>query len=190
MSINTKLKHYKTVVQPEITYGSETLFKLRQKDNVDKILKIERRIVRTCINKKYQIEGVCRIIPNAAVYQEIEPITDFIRKKRISFFGHLVRTPEDRLIRKILEKLWKQKQQPVWIKEIKEDMKELDITLEDLKNKSNKVNKLKNSKIRFLPKIDKRETTKRVFSEEERKQRSDRMKKYWKNRKEKKHKTS
>jgi hypothetical protein len=53
LSIKTKLKHYKTVVQPEVTYGSETLFKVTQKNRIDKILKVERRIVRTCINKKY-----------------------------------------------------------------------------------------------------------------------------------------
>lgn len=185
LSIKTKLKHYKTVVQPEVTYGSETLFKVTQKNRIDKILKVERRIARTCINKKYQKDGQWWIVPNEVVYRELEPITDTIRKKRISFFGHIMRTPETRLPRKIIEKFWNMKQQVGWIKEIGEDMKELEITLDDVRNKTENLKKLKNIKIRFKPKIDKRHTVKRVFTDEERQRRSERMKSYWATRKEK-----
>ena len=184
LSIKTKLKHYKTVVQPEVTYGSETLFKITQKNRTDKILKVERRIGRTCINKKYQKDGQWWIVPNEVVYKELEPITDTIRKKRISFFGHIMRTPKTRLSRKIIDKLWNMKQQVGWIKEIREDMEELEITLEDLQNKTDHLKKLKNIKTRFKEKIDKRHTTKRVFSDEERQRRSERMKRYWAVRKE------
>lgn len=184
LSIKTKLKHYKTVVQPVVTYGSETLFKATQRNRTDKILKVERRIARTCINKKYQKDGQWWIVPNEVVYKELEPITDTIRKKRISFFGHILRTPKTRLSRKIVEKLWNLKQQVGWIKEIREDMEELGLTLDDLRNKTENLTKIKNKKTRFKPKIDKRHTVKRVFSEAERQKRSERMKRYWVNRKE------
>lgn len=183
LSIKTKLKHYKTVVQPEVTYGSETLFKVTQKNRIDKILKVERRIARTCINKKYQKDGQWWIVPNEVVYRELEPITDTIRKKRISFFGHILRTPETRVSRKIIEKLWNLKQQGGWLKEIREDMEELEITLDDLRNKTPNLKKLRNTEIRFQPKIDKRHTMKRVFTDEERQKRSERMKRYWATRK-------
>ena len=76
------------------------------------------------------------------------------------------------------------KQQVGWIKEIREDMKELEITLDDLQNKNKNCRKLKDKEIRFKPKIDKRHTMKRVFTDEERQKRSERMKKYWAIRKE------
>ena len=174
LSAKTKLKHYKTVVQPEVTYGSETLFKITQKNRIEKILKIERRIVRTCIDKKHQKEGQWWIVPNEVVYREIEPVTDTMRKKRISFFGHLIRTPETRLSRNIIEKLWFQKLEVGWIKEIREDMKELGISLTDLQNKTGKITKLKDKSIRFKQKTDKRQnTTKRVFTDDVKKARSD-----------------
>ena len=184
LSIKTKLKHYKTVVQPEVTYASETLFKVTQKNRIDKILKVERRIVRTCINKKYQKDGQWWIVPNEVVYRELEPITDTIRKKRISFLGHVMRTPETRLLRLLIEKLWNLKQHAGWIKEIREDMEELEITLDDLRNKTQNLKKLKNSNIRFKQKIDKRHIMKRVFTDEERQMRSERMRSYWAIRKE------
>jgi uncharacterized protein Smg (DUF494 family) len=76
------------------------------------------------------------------------------------------------------------KQQAGWIKEIREDMEELGITLDDLQNKTQNLKKLKNAKLRFKQKIDKRHTMKRVFTDEERQMRSERMRSYWAIRKE------
>ena len=162
-----------------MTYASETLFKLNQKNRIDKVCKMERRIVRTIINKKYQKEGEWRIIPNEMVYKEIQPITDSMKKRRISYFGHVMRMPADRLTRRIMEKLWGQKAPPVWMREVREDMAELSLTLVDLREKTEKLRGIKDENIRFKPRISKSGLVKRVFSEAERKARSDRMKRYW-----------
>jgi Reverse transcriptase (RNA-dependent DNA polymerase). len=178
ISIAAKLKHYLTVTQPEVTYAAETIFKTTNTAEIDRILKTERRIIRTCINKQYEINGHWRIASNETVYKEIEPILSTIRKKRISFFGHLIRAPANRISKKIIEKLWKSKSNIKWITEIKEDLKELQITVDDLKNKTDNTKKLNNKQTRLQTKINKRSTG-RVITNEERKRISERMKKYW-----------
>ncbi|XP_039288261.1 uncharacterized protein LOC120352313 [Nilaparvata lugens] len=112
-----------------------------------------------------------------ATHKEIEPVTSTIKKKRISFFGHLIRASEDRLSRRIIEKLWKSKTNIKWIDELKEDMRELNITFEDLKNKSDNIRILKDKQTRLQIKV--RHRMGRVISDEERKLISERMKKYW-----------
>jgi hypothetical protein len=71
------------------------------------------------------------------------------------------------------------KQQSGWIKEIREDMEELEITLDDLQNKTQNLKKVKNAELGFKQKIDKRHIMKRVFTDEERQMRSERMRSYW-----------
>lgn len=101
MSLNSHkiktLQNSYTTRNIEITYASETIFKTTNNAEIDRIFKIERRIVRTCINKKYQENGHWRLASNETVYKEIEPVTRTIRKKRISFFGHLIRKSETEL---------------------------------------------------------------------------------------------
>lgn len=178
LSIAAKLKHYKTVTQPEITYAAETIFKTTNTAEIDRILKIERKIIRTCINKQYKINGHWRIPSNVTVYKTIEPVMSTIRKKRISFFGHLIRTPENRISKKIIEKLWNSKSTIKWITEIKEDIRELQITVDDLKNKTKNIRILQDTQTRLQMKINKRNAG-RAMSDEERKKISVRMKKYW-----------
>ncbi|KAG8261856.1 hypothetical protein J6590_064712 [Homalodisca vitripennis] len=139
---------------------------------------MERRIVRTCLNKNYQVDGVWRLASNETVYKNIEPITSIIKKKRISFLGHLLRTPENRISRKIVEKLWYSKSDIKWITELREDMRELQITVEDLKHKTNTL-KILNDKHSTLQLKRNKQRIGRVVPEEERKLRSERMKKYW-----------
>lgn len=76
--------------------------------------------------------------------RELHPVTITIKKlNRISFFGHLIRSPVSRIRRKIMEKLWNSKTNINWLIEIKEDMKELQIAIEDLKGKTEKLHILK-----------------------------------------------
>ena len=184
LSIATKLQHYKSVTQPEITYASETIFKTSNTLAIDKLLKIERRIIRTCINKSYQENGQWKLASNETVYREIEPVTSTIKKKRMSFFGHLIRSPENRISRKIVEKLWNSKSNIKWITEIREDMRELNITIKDLKEKSATLNILKDKNTRLQISINKQRNG-RQMSQEERRLISERMKKYWADRKQK-----
>ncbi|KAG8308457.1 hypothetical protein J6590_002544 [Homalodisca vitripennis] len=162
-----KLSWYST---PPPTHNTILAYALGQK--------MERRIVRTCLNKNYQVDGVWRLASNETVYKNIEPITSIIKKKRISFLGHLLRTPENRISRKIVEKLWYSKSDIKWITELKEDMRELQITVEDLKHKTNTL-KILNDKYSTLQLKRNKQRIGRVVPEEERKLRSERMKKYW-----------
>lgn len=40
-----------TVVQPEVTYAREAIFNVTQENGMDKILRVRRKIARTCTNK-------------------------------------------------------------------------------------------------------------------------------------------
>lgn len=179
LSIHTKLKHYKTTLRSQAMYSSETIFNLSGRGKAEDIRKIERRILRTCINKKNIVDGQHRLLTNKQICREIEPITDAMRKKRVSFFGHILRTPENRILRKIVEKLYNSKNSNIqWIKGIKEDLAELEITITDLKEKSPKYKQVINDKSKQLH-VKTRKLQKRVYSVEERQKRSERMKKYW-----------
>ncbi|XP_054259983.1 uncharacterized protein LOC128984672 [Macrosteles quadrilineatus] len=68
---------------------------------------------------------------------------------------------------------------------IKEDMRRLKISLVDLENKSEALAVLKDKNI-ILPIAANNQRQGRVVSEEERKQRSERMKKYWTDKKKRK----
>lgn len=182
LSINAKIKHYNAVIKPEATYAAETLFHLNGQSKTDKLQKIERRIGRTCINKKYQKDGQWRIVPNKVVYKELEPITDTMRKRRLGFFGHIMRMQDSRLLKQLVQYNLKSKNTTTgcrWIREIREDLKEIGLTPEDTVDKYKLKNKIKN--IRFT--LTKNKVTNRVFSTEERARRSERMKKYWEDRK-------
>ena len=184
LSINVKIKHYNTVIKPEATYAAETLFHLNEQSKTDKLQKIERRIGRTCINKKHQKDGQWRIVPNKVVYKELEPITDTMRKRRLGFFGHIMRMPESRLLKQLVQYNLNSKNTTTgcrWIREIREDLKEIGLTPEDTIDKIKLNHKIKDTNLRFT--LTKKQFTTRVFSIEERTRRSERMKKYWEDRK-------
>lgn len=86
LSINAKLQHYCSVIKPEATYACETLFKLNTKATTDTLQKVDRRILRTIINKKHQVDGQWRLLPNAVVYRESESIIHTKRKKKNCLF--------------------------------------------------------------------------------------------------------
>lgn len=91
------------------------------------------------------------------VYREsnfIQSVTDTISYNRISFVGNLIRRTETRLTRRVIAKLWKQNKKIGWMKEIREDMGELGIKLENLQKKTITSSNLKSYKIRFDPTID------------------------------------
>lgn len=180
LSINAKLQHYCTVVKPEATYACETLFKLNTKATTDTLQKVDRRILRTIINKKHQVDGQWRLLPNAVVYRESESIIDTMRKKRIAFFCHLYRLNEARILKQLFNYFWKNKTKFNWFKEVQNDLEELNITLAQIENREEK-KILKNKNIRFDLKTTKRKQY--VISDAERAARSSRMKTFWERKK-------
>lgn len=180
LSINAKIRHYNAVVKPEATYASETLFKLNTQATTDKLQKIDRRILRTAINFKHQIQGKWWIIPNAIVYQENESVIDTMRKKRLAFFSHLYRLPDTRLTKQLLSYQLKTKTQNKWFQEIKDDMESLSITKEMIEHREEK-KVLKENRLTQLP-FKKRKQTTVIITEKMRIARSNNMKMMWERR--------
>lgn len=62
---------------------------------------------------------------------QIEAVLSTVQNKQISFMGHINWLSENRISRKIVEKLWFSKSRNIgWIAVIKEHIEELRITLE------------------------------------------------------------
>lgn len=86
--------------------GSETLFKLDGnglKKNTQKKRKVG-RFLENALAERHKDKKQYRILPNEQVYKETVPITYTMRKKRISFIGHILRTSENRLLNKLIGK--------------------------------------------------------------------------------------
>lgn len=178
LSMNAKLKHYYSVVKPEATYASETLFKLNAKSTTDKLQKADRRIIRTIIQKKHQVDGQWRLLPNEVVYQKSESIVDTMRKRRIALFSHIARLTEARLLKQLFDYFWKNKTKNNWFNEVQDDLEELNITIQQIKNREEK-KILKDRDIRLkLKTFARRQYT---ITDEQRAARSERMKRFWEN---------
>ena len=176
--MNANLKHYYSVVKPEATYVSETLFKLNIKSTTDKLQKADRRIIRTIIQKKHQVDGQWRLLPNEVVYEKSESIVDTMRKRRIAFFSHISRLPEARILKQLFDYFCKSKTRSNWFKEVHDDLEELNITTQQIKNRQEK-RILKNSNIKLkLKTFERRQYN---ITDEERAARSERMKRFWEN---------
>lgn len=181
LSINAKIRHYNSVIKPEATYASETIFKLNTQSTTDKLQKIDRRILRTAINFKHQVHGKWWIIPNNTIYKENESIIDTMRKRRIAFFGHLYRLSDTRLTKQLLKYQLKNKTQNKWIQELKSDMKDLKITERMIEDREEK-KILKENKLTQLP-FNKRNQSNVVITEKMRAARSRNMKLMWERKK-------
>lgn len=78
-------------------------------------------------------------------YKDMKSINDTMKKRKTTFFTHLMRTSEDRLTNQKLNRmgrLRKQKKPSIWIRAVKEDITELDLTLEDFAEKTRNCKKI------------------------------------------------
>src|ERR1700733_11518166 len=91
MSIKTKMKIYHALVEPVLLYGSET-WCLKKED--------ERRLLVAEMNWLRRIRGRSEKIRNEVTRRELgvtETIIEKIRKRRLSWFGHVERMDEKRI---------------------------------------------------------------------------------------------
>ena len=185
ISKHTKLHHYKTVIKPECLYGSETLI-LNRKTDSDNMRKKECKIIRKILGPKFTDEQY-----RLRSKQEIKQYTDIhsdIRKRRLSFYGHIKRMNANRLTRRILEFYENRSKAATdtikWMGEIKKDLKLAGITQEDIQDR-----KIFRSKIHSW-KVDQddapKKKTGRPWTEERKEAHSKRMKEIWAQRKAKK----
>lgn len=177
MNINTKIRHYTTVIKPEALYASETL-NLNFKGDLENIKKAERKIIRKIIGPKLTDEGY-RLQSHTITekYSNIE--TDF-RKRRLKFYGHVTRLDDNRITKKILMHIQKLKTTTVWIKQVQIDLKNANITHTDIENR--KVFRHKIHSWEVVPEENSKRP-KGKWTEERRAKHSEMMKEFWKNKK-------
>jgi len=179
ISINAKLRHYNTVIKPEGLYASECLI-LSTARQLDVVERKERKIIRKILGPKYEDEK-WKLRSNKEVYSKIEKITDTMRKRRVTFYGHIKRMNEDRLTKRLFNYFDRNpKTQMIWIREVRKDMAEMKIDGEEVERRKEFREKIRGFK-GFQEKEKKKTGAK--WTEERREQHRERMKEYWKRRK-------
>lgn len=94
----TKMKVYKTIYRPILTFGCESWVLSVQ--DISKIRAVEMKYLR-------RVKGITKRdrIRNEAIREElkIEPIEDYIERRQLGWWGHLIRMEEDTQTRKVWE---------------------------------------------------------------------------------------
>lgn len=134
LSRNAKLLHYNTVTKTEVLYAAETL-SLKNKGLVEDLEKKERVILRKILGGHKKIGEKWIKMSNEKIYQFIKPVTTEMRKRRLMFFGHLVRMDESRLTKKIFNIIQQRKSSNSWLQGIKKDLTEVELTEMDATNR-------------------------------------------------------
>lgn len=179
ISINSKARHYNTVIKPECLYAAETLT-MNRKGDIENIKKLERKIIRKILGPKSTEEGYR--LRGRQETEKLSNIFDDMKKRRLKFYGHIKRMDNARLTKQILQYTESLKHMS-WIAEIRKDMKEANITEEDIIERN-----------KFRKKVEKwvvsqevgRKKTGTLWSEERKKAHSEKMKKLWCTKKKKK----
>ena len=143
--------------------------------------KKERKILRKILGPR-KAEEEFKLKSNTEIYKNIEKLSDAMRKRRLTFYGHLMRMDETRLTKKIFQHSLQKQKTNTWIRMVKEDMMVANIEQDliwDRDKFRTAVNKIK------FPEIVKTSIN-RQWSDERRKHQAEVMKKYWKERKSKK----
>jgi len=101
-SKSSKLKLYRTVIRPIVTYASETW--VLKENVIQKLLVFERKILRGIFGPTKK-NRTCRIKNNEELDKLIKHknTVNCIKAQRLSWFGHIQRMPEDRATKKIFK---------------------------------------------------------------------------------------
>lgn len=131
LSKRIKLKLYKSLIRPVVTYGAETW--CLSNDDCRKLKVFERKIVRRIYGAK-QVDGLWRIRSNAEIESLLrnENIVNYIKANRLRWAGHVVRMERERLQKRILEenfsgKRKKGRPRSRWRDEVEKDARMLDV---------------------------------------------------------------
>jgi hypothetical protein len=100
ISKNTKIRIYKTIIRPEVLYGSETWAITGKMESG--LMTWERKILRKIYSPKCE-QGVWRIRTNLElqnVYRSPDIITE-IKVRRLEWLGHIIRMDGARMGKKV-----------------------------------------------------------------------------------------
>jgi hypothetical protein len=102
LSRNTKLRMYKTLIRPVLTYSCE-VWSLKAEDE-RLMAAFERKILRKIFGPVKNTDGTYRIRYNHELEALINKnnIIRFIKALRIQWLGHVIRLPEERAVKKAL----------------------------------------------------------------------------------------
>lgn len=174
LSTKAKIRHYNTVVKPVILYGTETTCL----PSLEKLLKIERRILRRIYGPKKTEEGY-RLRPNREIYKDLKDLETEIRIRRLKFLGHMVRMAPERLNKAIFQKIRGYKSSGGYIKQMKEEMETLGITDQDCLDREEYRKRLEKITV-----LERKKNPKRgmAWTEERRRRHAEVMRERWKER--------
>ena len=175
VSIRAKLKHYSTVIKPEALYAAETL-SLHNKTLLQNLQKEEHKIIRKILGPRKTDDGY-RLQTNKTTEQSSNISAD-IRKRRLKFYGHIYRLPEYRLTRQILLATENLKGM-TWAERVRRDLTDAQLTSQDTKDRDIYRSKIDKWVVQPETRTKKTGTT---WSDERKKDMSEKMKISWANR--------
>lgn len=178
MSISTKIRHYNTVIKPEALYASETL-SLHTKGDLESILKEERKIMRTILGPKLTEDGYR--LHSRKTTEKLSNLAEDIRKRRLKFYGHIIRLPHTRLINRIITYIQGLKSTTPWMTQVKIDLGRAQIKQTEVEDRTTYRKKIHEWKVESENEAPKKQRPK--WSEERKAIFGERMREWWKNRK-------
>jgi hypothetical protein len=99
----SKLKLYWSIIRPTVTYGC-VAWVLRE-SIINKLMEFEREVLRRIFGPTKEKDGTWRIKTNDELDELIRHkniIINYIKAQRLSWFGHLHRMSEERMVKKVI----------------------------------------------------------------------------------------
>lgn len=135
MPIKTKGKVYKTAVRPVLLYGSETW--ATKQIHEQKLHTTEMRMLRwaggVTLKDKVRNEYIRGTF-------KVAPVTEKLKESRLRWFGHVMRRPENHVVKKCLSmaaaKGGRGRPVTTWLTNVRRDMKELGLSSDDAYQRS------------------------------------------------------
>jgi len=105
VSKKSKLKLYWSIIRPIVTYACETW--VLKETIKNKLMIFERKVLRRIFGLTKERDGTWRIKTNDELYELIrhKNIINHIKAQRLSWFGHLHRMPEEKMVKRAYK--WK-----------------------------------------------------------------------------------
>ena len=101
VSKKLKVKLYWSIIRPTVTYGCETW--VLKETIKTKLMIYEKKVLRKIFGPTKERDGTWRIKTNYELDKLIrhKNIINYIKAQRLSWFGHLNRTSEERMVKKV-----------------------------------------------------------------------------------------